>query len=88
MVLDDGGDAPKILHDRHPDLLAEIRGISEETTTGVNRLYAMMREGALKAPAFNVKLPPTRCAAGRKQPWHDRQPVRRRHRRVDVIALP
>ena len=54
MVLDDGGDATKILHDRHPDLLAGIRGISEETTTGVNRLYAMMREGSLRAPAFNV----------------------------------
>jgi adenosylhomocysteinase len=38
MVLDDGGDATKILHDAHPDLLAAIRGISEETTTGVNRL--------------------------------------------------
>jgi adenosylhomocysteinase len=54
MVLDDGGDATKILHDRHPGLLEGIRGISEETTTGVNRLYAMMREGSLKAPAFNV----------------------------------
>jgi adenosylhomocysteinase len=54
MVLDDGGDATKILHDRHPDLLAGIRGISEETTTGVNRLYAMMGDGLLKAPAINV----------------------------------
>jgi adenosylhomocysteinase len=54
MVLDDGGDATKILHDRHPDLLEEIRGISEETTTGVNRLYDMVREGSLRAPAFNV----------------------------------
>jgi adenosylhomocysteinase len=54
MVLDDGGDATKILHDKHPDLLAEIRGISEETTTGVNRLYEMVRDGSLKAPAFNV----------------------------------
>jgi adenosylhomocysteinase len=54
MVLDDGGDATKILHDKHPDLLAGIRGISEETTTGVNRLYAMMGDGSLKAPAFNV----------------------------------
>ncbi len=54
MVLDDGGDATKILHDRHPDLLAGIRGISEETTTGVNRLYEMMRKSELKAPAFNV----------------------------------
>ena len=45
MVLDDGGDATKILHDRHRDLLAGIRGISEETTTGVNRLYAMTGDG-------------------------------------------
>jgi adenosylhomocysteinase len=54
MVLDDGGDATKILHDEYPDLLAGIRGISEETTTGVNRLYDMMRQGLLKAPAINV----------------------------------
>ena len=54
MVLDDGGDATKIVHDRHPDLLAGIRGISEETTTGVHRLYEMMRAGTLKAPAINV----------------------------------
>ena len=54
MVLDDGGDATKVLHDKYPDLLASIRGISEETTTGVNRLYEMMRKGELKAPAINV----------------------------------
>jgi len=54
MVLDDGGDATKILHDQHPDLLKDIRGISEETTTGVNRLYDMVRDGSLRAPAFNV----------------------------------
>jgi adenosylhomocysteinase len=54
MVLDDGGDATKIIHDRHPHLLRDIRGISEETTTGVNRLYDMVRDGTLKAPAFNV----------------------------------
>jgi adenosylhomocysteinase len=54
MVLDDGGDATKILHDRHPDLLRDVRGISEETTTGVHRLYEMMRRGELKVPAFNV----------------------------------
>ncbi|HKS88021.1 MAG TPA: adenosylhomocysteinase [Stellaceae bacterium] len=54
MVLDDGGDATKIIHDRHPQLLDDIRGISEETTTGVNRLYDMVKEGTLKAPAFNV----------------------------------
>jgi adenosylhomocysteinase len=54
MVLDDGGDATKILHDRYPELLHQIRGISEETTTGVNRLYEMMRQGVLEAPAINV----------------------------------
>jgi adenosylhomocysteinase len=54
MILDDGGDATKIIHDRYPELLREIRGISEETTTGVHRLYEMMREGTLKVPAFNV----------------------------------
>jgi adenosylhomocysteinase len=54
MVLDDGGDATKILHDRHPGLLEAVRGISEETTTGVHRLYEMMRRGELKVPAFNV----------------------------------
>jgi adenosylhomocysteinase len=54
MVLDDGGDATKILHEKYPDLLRGIRGISEETTTGVNRLYDMMRRGELKTPAINV----------------------------------
>jgi adenosylhomocysteinase len=54
MVLDDGGDATKILHDKYPDLLKEVRGISEETTTGVHRLYEMMRAGTLKVPAINV----------------------------------
>jgi adenosylhomocysteinase len=54
MVLDDGGDATKILHEKYPELLRGIRGISEETTTGVNRLYDMMRRGMLEAPAINV----------------------------------
>ncbi|HXZ00832.1 MAG TPA: adenosylhomocysteinase [Stellaceae bacterium] len=54
MVLDDGGDATKILHDKYPDLLAGVRGISEETTTGVHRLYEMMKAGELKVPAINV----------------------------------
>ncbi len=54
MVLDDGGDATKILHDKHPDLLKDVRGISEETTTGVHRLYEMMKAGELKVPAINV----------------------------------
>jgi adenosylhomocysteinase len=54
MVLDDGGDATKVLHDKYPDLLKEVRGISEETTTGVHRLYEMMKAGTLKVPAINV----------------------------------
>jgi adenosylhomocysteinase len=54
MVLDDGGDATQILHQRYPALLSEVRGISEETTTGVHRLYEMMKAGTLKVPAINV----------------------------------
>jgi adenosylhomocysteinase len=54
MVLDDGGDATLVLHQKYPELLAECRGISEETTTGVHRLYEMMKAGKLKVPAINV----------------------------------
>lgn len=54
MILDDGGDLTQILHDRYPELLADIRGLSEETTTGVHRLYEMAKAGKLKVPAFNV----------------------------------
>src|SRR5690242_204493 len=54
MVLDDGGDATKILHEKYPELLKDVRGISEETTTGVHRLYEMMRAGKLMVPAINV----------------------------------
>ncbi|MBC6406275.1 MAG: adenosylhomocysteinase [Rhodospirillales bacterium] len=54
MVLDDGGDLTQVLHDKHRDLMTEVQGISEETTTGVLRLYEMAREGRLMAPAINV----------------------------------
>ncbi|PJF18902.1 Adenosylhomocysteinase [Paramicrosporidium saccamoebae] len=54
MILDDGGDLTEIVHRKYPHLLAGIRGISEETTTGVRSLYRMMREGILKVPAINV----------------------------------
>ena len=54
MVLDDGGDLTMVLHDKYPQLLDNVRGISEETTTGVRRLYEMMSRGELKCPAFNV----------------------------------
>ena len=54
MILDDGGDLTLVMHDRYPDLLQQVRGISEETTTGVHRLNEMMKRGELKCPAFNV----------------------------------
>ncbi len=54
MILDDGGDLTLRMHDNYPELLKQVRGLSEETTTGVHRLYEMQKEGALKCPAFNV----------------------------------
>jgi len=54
LVLDDGGDLTKIMHDKYPDLLKNIRGLSEETTTGVHRLYEMEKENSLLVPAINV----------------------------------
>ena len=54
MILDDGGDLTKLVHDEHPDLLKDIRGLSEETTTGVHNLYKMFKAGQLKVPAINV----------------------------------
>ena len=54
MILDDGGDLTQLVHEKYPELLEGIRGISEETTTGVMRLYQMHENGALGAPAINV----------------------------------
>ncbi len=54
MILDDGGDLTKIMHENYPELLKNIKGLSEETTTGVHRLYQMEKEGRLKVPAINV----------------------------------
>ena len=54
MILDDGGDLTRLMHDKYPGMLAEVRGISEETTTGVHRLRDMARNGSLLCPAFNV----------------------------------
>jgi adenosylhomocysteinase len=54
MILDDGGDLTVIIHEQYPELLAGIRGLSEETTTGVHRLYEMEKAGKLKLPAINV----------------------------------
>jgi adenosylhomocysteinase len=54
MILDDGGDLTLRMHEKYPELLDDVRGISEETTTGVHRLYEMAKKGTLKVPAFNV----------------------------------
>ena len=54
MILDDGGDATGIIHDKYPEMLKDIKGLSEETTTGVHRLKEMQKEGKLKVPAINV----------------------------------
>lgn len=54
MILDDGGDLTGLLHEKRPELLSEIHGVSEETTTGVHRLWEMLKEGSLKIPAINV----------------------------------
>ena len=54
MILDDGGDLTAMLHEKYPEMLERIHGITEETTTGVHRLYDMLDEGSLKVPAINV----------------------------------
>ena len=54
MILDDGGDLTVLMHDKHAHLLEHVRGISEETTTGVHRLWEMAKKGTLKVPAINV----------------------------------
>jgi len=54
LILDDGGDLTAMVHQKYPELLAGIRGLSEETTTGVHRLYQMHERGELKVPAINV----------------------------------
>ncbi|MGH7157793.1 MAG: adenosylhomocysteinase [Candidatus Saccharimonadales bacterium] len=54
LLLDDGGDLTKWVHDKHPEMLGEIKGVSEETTTGVHHLYQMLEKGTLRLPAINV----------------------------------
>lgn len=54
MILDDGGDLTLMMHEKYPELLNDVKGLSEETTTGVHRLYEMMKAGKLKVPAINV----------------------------------
>jgi len=54
MILDDGGDLTAMIHNKFPELLNDIKGVSEETTTGVHHLYKLFKEGKLKVPAINV----------------------------------
>ncbi|MEZ4816175.1 MAG: adenosylhomocysteinase [Bdellovibrionota bacterium] len=54
IILDDGGDLTNMVHDKFPELIKDIVGLSEETTTGVHRLYRRVKEGTLKMPAINV----------------------------------
>lgn len=54
LLLDDGGDLTQLIHEQHPQLALQIKGVSEETTTGVARLYEMAKQGQLKMPAINV----------------------------------
>ncbi|HSX34175.1 MAG TPA: adenosylhomocysteinase [Candidatus Saccharimonadales bacterium] len=54
LLLDDGSDLTSLVHDKHPELLGEIKGVSEETTTGVHHLYQMLQKGELRLPAINV----------------------------------
>ena len=54
MILDDGGDLTNLIHEKYPQYLEGIKGVSEETTTGVHNLYKMAKTGALKIPAINV----------------------------------
>ena len=54
MLLDDGGDLTLVMHEKYPEVMEDVKGVSEETTTGVKRLYDMMQDGTLLCPAFNV----------------------------------
>ncbi len=54
LLLDDGGDLTEVIHDKYPQMLTTIHGLSEETTTGVHRLYEMLKRGTLKVPVVNV----------------------------------
>ena len=54
LILDDGGDLTLVMHEKYPEMLKDVKGLSEETTTGVHRLYEMMKKGDLLVPAINV----------------------------------
>ena len=63
MILDDGGDLTAMVHDRFPEMLNEIHGITEETTAGIHRLDALNKAGRLQVPAININDSATNAAA-------------------------
>lgn len=67
MILDDGGDLTNLVHDKYPQFLKDIKGLSEETTTGVHNLYKMFREGRLGMPAINVNDSVTKVGKSKAQ---------------------
>ena len=91
MILDDGGDLTLLMHQKYPEMLDDVRGISEETTTGVHRLRDMARDGELLTPAINVNDSVTKSkfdnlygcrefAGGRHPPRHRRDDGRQGRR--------
>lgn len=66
MILDDGGDLTNLIHEKYPQYLKGIKGLSEETTTGVHNLYKMFKEGRLGVPAINVNDSVTKVKANFK----------------------
>jgi len=73
MILDDGGDLTNLVHEKYPQYLEGIKGLSEETTTGVHNLYKMFKTGKLKVPAINVNDSVTKSKFdnlyGCREPW-------------------
>src|ERR1700740_484916 len=71
MILDDGGDLTNMVLDKYPELIAGIKGLSEETTTGVHRLYERMKAGTLPMPAINVNDSVTKSKFDNKYGWRE-----------------
>lgn len=70
MILDDGGDLTNLVHEKYPQYLEGIKGLSEETTTGVHNLYRMMAAGKLKVPAINVNDSVTKVSRMKNLSWN------------------
>jgi adenosylhomocysteinase len=69
LILDDGGDVTALLHQKYPEMLKDVRGLSEETTTGVHRLWDMAKAGTLLVPAASPNRSSTICTAAANRWW-------------------